>query len=106
VVIKSKAGQRLMGVFLIALGAGGTIWVWHTALTEGYYQLIAAPIFPAFLVFGLGALLFPIDVEKLKAEHGVEKIENFRQFPPVWRGVMVAALVAGFGNWFALALLG
>ena len=36
-MIESKLGQRLLGLFMLVLGGGLTIWVWYTALTEGYY---------------------------------------------------------------------
>lgn len=103
-MIQSKAGQRLVGVLMTTLACGFTAWVWHTALTEGHYRKAAA-VFPAFLVIGLGLVLFPIDVEKLKAEHGVEQIESLRQLPPAWWGVFLAALAAAFGNWYALSQL-
>jgi hypothetical protein len=58
-----------------------------------------------FFVLGLGMILFPIDVDKLRAEHGVEKVQSFGQLPPAWKVVLVAALAAGFGIWYAIAHL-
>jgi hypothetical protein len=104
-MVRSKAGQRRFGVVMVLVAGGFTAWIWHTALTEGYYYRKAAAIFPAFAVIGLGMLLFPIDMDRLKAEHGVDKVESMSQLPPVWWGVLVAAVAAGLGNWYALAQL-
>lgn len=104
-MIRSKVGQRLVGVLLLAVAAGFTAWVWYTALTEGSYYRKAAAIFPAFVVIGLGMALFPIDVDKLRAKHSVEHIQSFRQLPLAWKVLLFVALVAGFGNWYALAQL-
>ena len=102
-MIRSKVGQRLVGVLMLAVAAGFTAWVWYTALTEGYYYPKVATIFPIFGVVGLGMALFPIDEDKLRAELGVEQIRSFRQLPLAWKVLLFVALVAGFGNWYALA---
>jgi hypothetical protein len=102
-MVRSKLGQRLGGLIILALGAGATAWVWYTALTEGYHYRKAAFVFPCLAVFGLAGILFPIDVDRFRAEHGVEQATSFRQFPPAWKVVFVLALAAGFGNCFLLA---
>jgi hypothetical protein len=104
-MIRSKVGKRLVGVLVLAVGAGFTAWGWYTALTEGYYYRMAAVIFPGFTVIGLGMALFPIDEDKLRAELGVEQIRSFRQLPLAWKVLLFVALVAGFGNWYALKQL-
>jgi hypothetical protein len=88
---------------MMALGGGFTGWSWHTALTEDTYYRKVVFLFPCFLVIGLGALLFPIDVERLRAEYGVEKIERFRQLPLVWKVLTFVAPFAGLANWWAIA---
>jgi hypothetical protein len=102
-MIESKIGQRLVGVFMLALGAGFTAWSWHTALTEGYYYEAAVALFPAFAVIGVGMILFPIDVARLRAEHGVDKPQSLAHYPPVWKVLMVVALAVALGNWYAIA---
>jgi hypothetical protein len=101
-MIKSKIGQRIAGVFFMALGSGFTAWSWHTAINEGYYYAKAA-FFPAFAVVGLGMFLFPMDMEKLEAEHGVDKPTSLAHYPLRWKLIMVLALLAGFGNWWAIS---
>jgi hypothetical protein len=104
-MIRSKPIQRLVGLLVLALGAGGTVWVWYTALSEGYYYRKTDIIFPFFAVIGLGFVLFPIDMDELRAEHGVEQIQHFRQLPPEWKVFALGAVAAGLGNWYALAQL-
>jgi hypothetical protein len=102
-VIESKTGQRLVGLFLLALGGGFTAWTWYTALNEGYYYEKAAGIFPIAAVGGLGLLLFPMDMTKFRAEHGVDKPTTWAHYPPAWKALFVVAVLAGVGNWLALS---
>jgi hypothetical protein len=103
--MKSKLGQRLVGVFLLLLGGGFTAYEWHTFLADHTYDRKAAAVFPAFAVAGLGALLFPVDMAEMKAKYGLEKIEKLSELPPVWWVIVGLAVAAGLGNWFALANL-
>jgi hypothetical protein len=57
-MVRSKLGQRLGVLIILALGAVATAWVWYTALTEGYYYRKAAFLFPCLAVFGLAEILF------------------------------------------------
>jgi hypothetical protein len=95
--------QRLGGLLFLAIGGAGMAWVWHDALTEGQYYLKMALLFPALAVLGLGMILFPVDMDRLKAEHGVERIEHFGQYPMVWKVLFVLALAASAANWYALS---
>jgi hypothetical protein len=102
-VIQSKLGQRLLGVFLLLLGGGCTVGCWYTALTEGYYYRNAVAFFPVFAVVGLGLLFCPIDMEQLRAEHGVDRPQQFAHYPIVWKVLFFVALAAGLGNWLAIS---
>jgi hypothetical protein len=102
-VIESKSGQRLAGVVFLAGGVGFTIWSWHDALTEGYYYPRMAAFFPAFAVVGLGMVLFLIDRDCLRAEHGVDRPRSLAHYPLEWKILFVVALAAGLGNWYLLA---
>src|SRR5260370_42329202 len=104
-MIRSKLAQRIGGALIFLPGAGVTGWIWHRALTEGYYYRKSAMLFPAFLVIGLGMVLFPIDAEKLKAEYGVEKIQSYRHVPPAWLGGIISALLAGLADLYAVSPL-
>jgi hypothetical protein len=102
-MIKSKIGQRIIGLFVLSFGSGFTIWSWYTAMNEGYYYPKAAVIFPAFGVLGLSLLLFPLDPDHLMAVHGVEKPTRLSHYPFIWKVMLVVALAAGFGNWWLIA---
>jgi hypothetical protein len=104
-MIESKIGQRLVGLFLAVLGGGATAWSWYTALTWGYYYRKAVVFFPLFAVVGLGILLFPIDRERLRAEYGTAKPQGLAHLPLVWKVLLVLAVLAALGNWYAIAHL-
>jgi len=102
-VIESQFGQRLIGLLVLILGGGFTAWSWYTALTEGYYYRKAVALFPVFAVVGLGLLLFPIDVKRLQAEHGVRRPQSLAHYPLAWKVLFFVALAAGLGNWLAIS---
>jgi hypothetical protein len=102
-MIESKIGQRLVGLVLLLLGGGFTTWSWHTAITEGHYSREEAAFFPLFALVGLGLLLFPIDMQRLRAEHGVDRPQKFAHYPLVWKVLCVAALIAALGNWLVIS---
>jgi hypothetical protein len=102
-MIKSKGGQRVAGLFFLALGGGITAWLWYTALNEGYYYVKAAALFPAFAVLGLFMMLFPLDFDRLYAEHGVDKPDKLAHYPLSWKLGLVVAILAGLANWWAIS---
>ena len=102
-MIESKIGQRIVGVVLFLFGSVGTVWTWYEALQEGYYYPKVVALLPVFAVCGLGMLLFPLDFDRLRAEHGVDKPSKFAHYPPVWKLIGFVALVAGLGNWLAMS---
>lgn len=104
-MIESKIGQRLVGLLSLALGGGFTAWSWYTALHEGYYYRKAVVFFPFFAVLGLGMLLFPIDMDRLRAEHGVDKPQKLAHYPLAWKVLFVVGLAASLGNWLAISQL-
>ena len=101
-MIESKIGQRIAGLVLFLLGSGGTIWVWYTALTEWYYYPKATAIIPAVAVVGLSMLLFPMDMQKFRAEHGGDTPQKMADYPVQWKVMFVLALLVGIGNWLAM----
>ena len=101
----SKMGQRLIGLFVLALGGGFTAWAWYTALHDGHYRPKTAAIFSFMAVAGLATFLFPIDRERLRAEHGVESPQTWAHCPLAWKVLLVAALLAAFGHFLALSRL-
>jgi hypothetical protein len=102
-MIRSQAGQRVLGLVFLIGGAFGTWWVWDVALTQGYYYTKFAILPPALGVAGLGILLFPIDYEWLMSEHGVDQPRSFHHYPLPLKIFLVLALVAGGLNWYLLS---
>ena len=102
-MVKSKTGQRFGGLFLFAVGVGFTLWSWHTLLTENYYYPKVAALFPAIAVCGLCVFIFPLNYDRLHAEHGVDKPTKFVHYPLEWKLFFFLALAAGLINWFAIS---
>lgn len=102
-MIESKIAQRLVGLFLLVLSGGFTAWTWYTALNEGYFDAKAAGIGPIVAVAGLALLLFPMDMAKFCAEHGVDKPTTWAHYPLAWKALFVVAVLAGVGNWLVLS---
>lgn len=102
-MIKSKLGQRLIGLLLVAIAVPATVYLWHLAVTTGYYHPKGAALFPAIAMGALGVVLFPIDHPRLEREHGVARVSKFAHLPPVWKVWFFVALGAGLGNWYAIA---
>jgi hypothetical protein len=53
---------------------------------------------PAFAVIGLGIVLFPMDVQKLEREHGVDRVRRWDHLPTVWRVLVVVMFCAALAN--------
>lgn len=102
-MIKSKAGQRAVGL-LVFLGCGyGIYHVWQTAMTEGYFVKMPAIMLPALAMIGLGMVFFPIDLDELKAKHGVDWPKTFSHYPTIWHVLFFVSIAAGLVNWYLLA---
>ncbi len=102
-MIESKFGQRLSGVLLIVIGGLATAGVWRTALNDGYYFLSLVILMPSLAVMDLGPLLFPIDMDRLRADYGIDKPEAWEHYPLSWKIVIVLAVAAALANWYAIA---
>ncbi len=104
-MIRSKTGQRLGGLVMAAAAGGFTAYTWYLALTEGYYYRRAVAFFPAFLVIGIGLMAFPLDVDRFREQHGVDRPQSFAQLPTSWKILVFAAIGAGLVNWYAISQL-
>ncbi len=99
----SQIGQRLAGLVILVVCGWFTVQSWYTARNEGYYYRKAVAFLPAFAVLGLGMLLFPIDRERLRAEHGTDKPLTIADYPLSWKILAGVAVAAGVANWVAIA---
>jgi hypothetical protein len=102
--IESKLGQRLFGLVMLILSAGLTVWCWYTVLTEGSYlepeSILASP---GLAVIGLGMVIFPLDMQKLRAQHDVDWPRKLAHYPLGWKVLILVALVIALGNWLAMS---
>ena len=97
--MEQRTKERLGGTLITALGAGGTVWNWQRALTEGAFSLKAAMLFPAFAVLGLGLLLFPgYRTERLARGEDISSLSGLALLTARWRFILVLALAAGGVN--------
>lgn len=101
-MIRSKFGQRTLGLVLVTLGGGLTYAQWLMAADTGVYKPSAVVLCPWFFVYGLAPLLFPLDMERLRIVYGIEKPHSFNHLSLPWKLFMLAAVVAAFGNLIAV----
>lgn len=95
--------QRLGGLLLAIIGCGFWARAWYTALNEGYYYPKASMVFPMFSVVGLGLIIFPgYKEERLARGEDISGLSGMQLITPRWWGVLLVALITGFGNYLIL----
>jgi len=100
--IRSKKSQRIFGSLLFLIGVVITLWIWDRGINQNYIYINASMLFPAFMIMGLGLVLFPFDAETLQEKWGVDKIESIGQVPGIWWIIIVISILIGIGNYFIL----
>jgi len=101
--VRSLTKQRILGLVLFILGLSLTAWFWLRGMSDGYIYINASMLFPAFMIMGIGFLLFPIDPRAMKKKWGVEKIESVAQIPGIWWIILILSIIVGIGNYFILS---
>jgi hypothetical protein len=99
-----RRGQRLFGLLVLATSAPAIWFVWHSAQTSGHYSRSAAALLPAVSFLGLGLALFPFDVDGLRTLSSSRDDDAVPRLPVVWQIILLAAVLAGLANWYAIAL--
>jgi ABC-type Fe3+-siderophore transport system permease subunit len=89
---------------VIALVSGGLLaYVWHTALTEGYFFVKGSLISPAGLVLGIALMIFPsYRDERLARGEDISKLKGWKLITPRWWAIIATALLASMVNCFLL----
>jgi hypothetical protein len=96
--------QQVGGLFVALLGAGFTGWSWYTALYRGYFYGKASMLFPAFLVLGLGMMVFPsYREERIARREDISRLQGWRLITPRWWAILIVALAAGGANYILLS---
>ena len=97
--------QRVFGL-LLSSTCGPAIWfVWRWVLTSGHYSRAAAALLPTVTLLGLGFAMFPVDFEGMQTESSYRDDDAVPRMPVVWQYILLAAVLAGLANWYAIALL-
>lgn len=95
--------QRLGGLFIALLGAGGTALVWYTAVGRGEFFEKASMVFPAFLVLGVALIIFPgYREERIARGEDISRLQGWQLLTPRWRWILVVGILVGLGNYFLL----
>ena len=100
--VRSKRVQRIFGLLLFVVGIAFTAWIWSRGVDQNYIYINASMLFPAFMIMGLGLIMFPFDPEALQEKWGVDKIESIGQVPGIWWVIIVVSILIGIGNYFVL----
>jgi hypothetical protein len=100
-----RPNQQIGGALIAAVSGGFTAWGWYTLLTAHYYYPKASVIFPAFLVIGVGLVLFPgYREERLARGEDISRLSGNQLITPRWWAILGVALAAGFGNYAVMAI--
>lgn len=95
--------QSLGGALIAIVGAGGTAWIWYIAQTEGYFYFKASTLMPAFMVLGLGLVIFPgYKEERIARGEDISGLSGIQLLTPRWWAILLLCLVAGIGNYALL----
>src|SRR5579862_6676142 len=101
---RSEIWQIVVGAFFVVVAGGCTAWSWYLALHDGVIYPKMATLFPGFAVLGLGFCLFPVDVDKMRAEHG-DPPYTIGQFPLIWKIWVGVSVLSGFANFLVISNL-
>jgi hypothetical protein len=96
--------QRAVGLLLVVLFGPAIYLVWRSALAGGHYSPTAAALLPVVAIVGLGLALFPVDIDGMREEAKVFGDRFAPHVPLIWQYILLAAVLAGLGNWYALVL--
>jgi hypothetical protein len=103
-MVQRTLTQRMIGLLLLAAGALGVYLPWRSALANGNYSRVAAALLPALAVLGLGLAVFPYDANRQHTELNLDGSEVGPRLPLAWQYILLAAVLAGLANWYAIAL--
>jgi hypothetical protein len=99
-MIRSRSDQRALGVLMLLASLAIMVYAWSYAQERGHVFVLWLIALPAFAVLSLGLVFFPMDVERLQREHGVDRVQSWEQLPTAWRVLLVFAAVAALTNHF------
>jgi hypothetical protein len=102
----ARRGQRLAGLIIAFVSACLIGWDWYLALTRRSFYVKASMLFPAFLVLGVGMMLFPgYREERLARGEDISRLQGWRLITVRWWVVIGVALALGAVNYALLRWL-
>ncbi len=102
----ARPKQRLAGLLIAFVSLGLIAWNWHLALARRVFWVKASMIFPAFLVLGVGMMLFPsYREERVARGEDISKLQGFRLITARWWVIILVALALGAADYLALSWL-
>ncbi len=87
-----------MGAVMLVASLAVTVYAWYYGYTHGRVFSMWILIPPAFVMISIGLLLFPMDVDKLEREHGVDRVQEWKHLPTPWRVILALAFLAAVAN--------
>ena len=97
--LHARLKVQLFGVFVVLVGATGTVWGWYTALYRGYYEVNASIFFPYIGIFGLGLIAFrDFEEERIARGEDISQLSGMQLVTPRWWVILAVGLAAGLGN--------
>jgi len=101
--ITRRQWQQLGGMLIAFLGAGGVIALWCIGIFERLWYPKSSFLFPAFLVLGLGLILFPgYREERMARGEDISGKQGLALITLRWWAILAVASIAGVANYLAM----
>ena len=97
--------QRIGGLLIAILSGAGLVWIWYTVVTEFVYYPRFAMIAPAFMIVGLGLLIFGgYREEREKRGEDISKLSGLKLLTSRWWAILIVAIIAGLINFVLITI--
>jgi len=99
----SRTRERLGGAVLLAVGLWLTVYGWHAAAAQGWFNPAGALFGPAGIVLGAALLAVPgYRTERTARGEDISALQGWALLTPRWRVVTALALGLGALNWLLI----
>jgi hypothetical protein len=102
-LMNNRSIQRIAGLVITLISAGFIVYTWRTALLEGQFSLRGSITFPAFLVLGVGMIIFPsYKAERLARGEDISQLKGMELITTRWWIIIATGMLASSVNYFLL----
>ncbi|EKR73190.1 hypothetical protein LEP1GSC041_1057 [Leptospira noguchii str. 2006001870] len=102
--METRLRQKIGGFAIFILGLSFTLWIWYTAIYEGYFYRKASILFPMFCILGIGMILFTdYKSERIARGEDISQLSGYRLITRRWWIISVIAVSVGFINYLLLS---